>query len=590
MMTIAPGKTHHCSLGGGGSTSVVTNWTRILALPSAELMSSIVKHRRFPQEIMSTFLHEVTHHWCFHSLVGRAISESYLASRRFAGSTSATSEPDSRSDDSWNFFHNLVRFRVANSLFRPLSEGLALFAEHDIFPGKSELISVPMGALSRWFTPKDGTEESGVEGAQRELELLLLAQRVSANAENRKIQLLSQPLRYETQSPIAGVAGGYLAGYLTIKNLRIALLRRGCMKFLDADFFMCFVRSYIFEDFGLVERILAPISSEEKYAADLFAYFQVRMGALAIETTREQADEFEQWVLDPVLRLDPATSPLQSNSASIEAAQQALHDLELDLMGTASIAIDEALKHSDRWVVAQRHLICVAHSECEVRTTATHAIVEATVDGRRWPIISLPLHEMNAAPAPSGKGTCECYVSTVANLFAIAISVEGKLVSCFHLTDADEGVKRDFVDYRFDLLRAEQAESLADTGIEDLVGKLGLDTFLRALLSRLETSADEFYRKCALIFVDEDEQIVNVNAAMRDHGFLSFLDGDLSALEGFASLSLIASTTAHPELLRDILQTRGHDLDALRAEANGRGAKSGLQFLYNSDEAFFCAI
>lgn len=514
---------------------------------------------------------------------------SYLAAGRFASTKVMEGELDSSSNETWEFFNNIVRFRVANSLLRPLSEGLALFAEHDIFPGDSEIISTPMAALSRWFTAKDSTEQSGRDGVQKDLASLLLAQRTSQSAESRKIQLLSQPLQYDGQSAAGGVAGGYLAGYLTIKNLRTTLLRGGRMKFIDPDFFLCFVRSYIFDDFGLVELILAPIASEEKYASDLFNYLQLRLQSLAIETSSEKAEAYEQWILNPKLREDTSQSPLQSKKSSIQAAQRALEKMHLDLNSEEDCTdLERGLKYLDRWTLTQRHLICVASCQCEVKITATNAIVEATgTDGMRIPVLSLPLHELKAVP--SGKGTCECYVSTEANLFAVVVSVHGKLVACFHLTDTEEAMKRDFVDYQFDLLHAEEAESRSAKVIEHVMDQMGVDDFLKELLSSVENAADTLYRKYALIFVP-DELTDEVGAVMGHRGVLSLLEGDLSTLEGLASLSLMASMTGHAESIQDLLLLRGHDMGALRADVKSRLTKSGFHILYELDDVVFSAI
>ena len=180
----------------------------MLLMPSADLLPEIVKRGHLPPAILPTFLHEFMHHWCFHSPVGQALAASFLEGRQFAVVSSSCGDLDHDSDDYWNAAHDLLRFRVANALLRPFSEGMALFAEHDLFVGEEALVSESGRTAYKLFCDsatrakefKDGSPFGG-------LKRLLIRERISQGAESRKIHLLSQPLRYSSRDTSSGVCG-----------------------------------------------------------------------------------------------------------------------------------------------------------------------------------------------------------------------------------------------------------------------------------------------------------------------------------------------------------------------------------------------
>src|SRR5260370_14841734 len=95
--------------------------------------------RRLDPEVLPTLLHEVCHHWCFHSPVAAAVSVAHLnATRVLAAPRTPTF------DDEIHVARLYARAQALSVLLRPIAEGLALFAEFDALPGRSRIQTKPM--------------------------------------------------------------------------------------------------------------------------------------------------------------------------------------------------------------------------------------------------------------------------------------------------------------------------------------------------------------------------------------------------------------------------------------------------------------
>src|SRR5215813_1003714 len=132
------------SLFGGDSgdeyarTDLVSNHT---VFKDQEYYRALLQGQDLPVHTFSSFIHEATHHWCFISPVGTALSLLYLSVARKALrwlNTNDYSQFQEALDD-------LCAFEVAVNWLRPLNEGLAQFAEYDVLPPESgRLISPPL--------------------------------------------------------------------------------------------------------------------------------------------------------------------------------------------------------------------------------------------------------------------------------------------------------------------------------------------------------------------------------------------------------------------------------------------------------------
>lgn len=220
-------------------TDPLANLVVLSALDISRHLDEIVR-RDMPIGTLPTFLHEVTHHWCFDTPVGVALHLLFLQARR-----SAWIGLKQRSEDhAWDTLDSVVRYEAALNLLRPLSEGLALFAEHDVIPGQTRIISRPMQIMACVYGRAVAVRGETPYG---KLPLVLAAARLSRHHLRRKADLYIQPMTCDE--------GGYLPGYLLVKCLWADALRQSPI-FLDTDFFFQYLCSHIFHDWSLVAALL----------------------------------------------------------------------------------------------------------------------------------------------------------------------------------------------------------------------------------------------------------------------------------------------------------------------------------------------
>jgi hypothetical protein len=114
-------------------TNAITNAALFARLNTIEYLRWLGARDNSVNEVLPQFLHEFTHHWCFDSKVGSAIAMVRLRAQRHATVHSQAHRAQILGD--------VVRARAAEIVLRPLSEGLALFAEFDIVPGRGRVSS-----------------------------------------------------------------------------------------------------------------------------------------------------------------------------------------------------------------------------------------------------------------------------------------------------------------------------------------------------------------------------------------------------------------------------------------------------------------
>lgn len=208
---------------------------------------ALLRQQPLPIDAFSSFIHEATHHWCFMSPVGTALSFLYLAAAKRTLRALATRKGallDQALDD-------LCVFDIVVRFLRPLNEGLALFAEYDVRPSETANLSSPplRATLGHLFRMRDRLDFDAPDWRERSYAFQddLTRWRVSRRTIDRKSELLLQPLDVN--------ASAYLLGYLTVKQLW-KNARHFYEEFQAADVFLIFVRKLIYADYSLVEALL----------------------------------------------------------------------------------------------------------------------------------------------------------------------------------------------------------------------------------------------------------------------------------------------------------------------------------------------
>lgn len=264
------------------SIDAISSLTTLPLLRDPKDLVEILGKGRPSLEHLLPFLHESTHHWCAGREVGAALG-------RLAGQiVLEMSDLHDIADDSQTverldrLGRLLFRYEAGKELLRPLSEGLALFAEFDIVSGvHSTLISPPYQWLRSIFLARWKHETMGLARVLADEQVgklsptdaaygkdvgtywSLLIARMLPSAVERKLRLLLNPILLE--------AGGYLPGYLTVKSSWWTSARKESVLLRETDLFSAFLCEYIYGDPVLAAILVNPNFSESE-AVGKFAH------------------------------------------------------------------------------------------------------------------------------------------------------------------------------------------------------------------------------------------------------------------------------------------------------------------------------
>ena len=257
-----------------GSLDLITSAGLISSQPISEYFESI-RLGRLPYDLFATFLHEATHQWCLWSPVGTSLSLLNLELHR-----------ECRRDALFLLVPSAVpiqaRVSTVRRVLEPLLEGMAQFAEFDLYTGTSSVTS----SITEWTMTLFNHEAGELIGNDplHRFRYLLLKFRSSDSGIRRKADMLVRPLTAER--------GGYLTGYLTVKNLWHSAVRRS-PRLRDPDLFLTYLRSLVFEDFGLAEILLGPPTDEYVDFDRLSARVIERLKLLSRGDLDEHVRQFE---------------------------------------------------------------------------------------------------------------------------------------------------------------------------------------------------------------------------------------------------------------------------------------------------------
>jgi hypothetical protein len=529
-------------------------------LSNAVVLSSldIARHMRqvidkdLPAATLPAFLHEATHHWCINSPVGLAQLLLFFQARRKAWRF----HRQQPADGDWDITDAVLRYEFAQALMKPLSEGIALFAEHDASTGKTLTISEPMaqaGALyARGLAVRTGA-------AYENMPLVLAGSRLTTAHIRRKADLLMQPFDYSD--------GGYLPGYLTVKTTWLFNLSHlSCPIFLDSDFFLQFFRAYFYDDWGMVACLLDDSRADIGALEPIAQRLQQRLIAFARNDGRDDdAKRFERsgkagrphvQLRAELAGTDLSYSDIDADENRSVRGKELLQALFRSLFDTwPSDPEEQMLIRLDLATLALAGTLTLAHGELDV-TRHGETLQFHADDGA--PLFSMPAPEALTA-GWSGK----LAIDIVANLMPIGLYVfltsDRTLIAAHSL---GKGAVPDLLKspdvgplvhlpHRLEVTRASR-DIVADALKDDSI------IYTRSRIAdRMQEALPQIYTRRALIGVDDDA-LTSTQDRMRADGLLPLLDDDVHRLADAAMLSLSAT-----------LSVRGERLSAIRKWSKG---------------------
>jgi hypothetical protein len=519
-----------------------------------------IYHKDLPPSCLPTFLHEATHHWCFSSPVGFAELLLFFRARREAFRYRTTGRASR--DRQWDVLDAVIRYEFAQGLMRPLSEGIALFAEHDVSIGRTATVSVPLQLASALFARGLAV----LEGTElRALPLVLAAGRLTPAHIRRKADLLMQPF--------SAADGGYLPGYLAVKNLwMLNLMHLVCPIFLDTDFFLQFLRSYFYSDWAMVARLLDPTPGDVGALGPIADHLQRRLHAFATGQGREEAAlKYEKDALSGGQTLElKATGGSFSfaydevpdgNEEASRIGKVRLQDLFGDLFNvTPSTEDEQALVELDLLTLKLWSTITLGHADLQASASDKNLeFLHADA-----PIFRIRRPE-GIQPGWSGRMGVEVVADTWPTGLYLFLTNDDGLVETRSLGIGDVPAKLTETFMHADSRQAvvERSRQLLQETLDD--PSIGIAaTHARNELKRL---VDPIYLPRAL-FVPSDDQFSSISRAMSLEGLLPLLGGSLDLLSDAAAASLLIPLNHVPQSVSAFRKWTDADPDAAIARVN----------------------
>lgn len=529
----------HCSLGERAFTDLITNATQFSGISLEDDIRRILSVGGFPLESLPTVLHESTHHWCFMTPVMCTLAFLDTRSRMRAIEWAVTGD-DSIAAAA---FDDRLRHEAATAALRPLAEGLAQFFEYDVMPyPQTPVVSPPMLWANAFFGDVRDPEGSWGNTLRRALG----SARLGDALVRRKTNLLLQPLDCAS-------GGGYLPGYLTVKNLWM-LFRRKHSAFYDADLCAMLIRRYFYGDYGLVNYILDTRLSGPQWLAGLIDQIGYRLDSLIkvdlpkaekvlIETGLNPTERvvYEGWVRlsdNPPMDTDPkiAQQGLKRLGALVD-------DLRKSLSGSQLGEHAEALSNFQMSPIAYRHLLWLGQVDVELRPTAGGKV--AVMQAGAALFEADPVHDARDTPAA---GQMDLYISVYDYFIGAIISPRGSretIATCVKGAVKEETALR-FRDLYGNRARLESLQKTLADVYATLAKTFRMTELHEKLLAHVVAMSDNIYVSGAMMCVPRHLR-QSVGDLMRKDGVLAVVDGDLRLLKSAAALSMAAAVRMHPE-------------------------------------------
>jgi hypothetical protein len=434
-------------------TDPVTNLTGLRHGNPEELASGLIKGR-LPGTTWHLFIHELTHHWCFNTPVGHALSVLYI--RPFLELLDRDTFPAESSDEDAGSRYisglDIVTYDMAMGLLFPILEGMAMFCEFDVTPHlDGEAYSLPLHLTVMFYIGGTGADED----LDTAIGKFLLIRRTSWSMVERKAGLLAYPL--------SKVDEGYLAAYLMIKQLRLKLAARD-ERLWNGDVFLRFLHQYIFCDLGLVARLLEPDNgTHDRYqtVANAFNDRVTRLHRMDSPTLKDMVDQ--------VINLATALGVRQYVSWDDNVSQRSAFD------NNPSLGVDSELRQSgvDYLLSALEQIRQPAAADQPLQTAAGQALRLMFVQRDVFRILHQPVnfhvHPAGTLSLQYGDlhmtfklvadislaegnydGTITGCIVPRANTFFIAVAIDGRIIGLSVIGDPPSILENQLMHYRMD--------------------------------------------------------------------------------------------------------------------------------------------
>lgn len=534
--------------------------------------------------LLNTFLHEVTHHWCFMSPLGNALALLRMRAYRRAAVT-LSGERDESSD----LLDDVMRQQATVEMLRPLAEGLACFMELDAVPGNASVISGPMVAACMHF---GGVENRKNGELDRTLFYLLYETRLHTSSFQRRENILASRFGLEE--------GGYLAGYLSVKNLW-NFARTHVVAAADADLFACFLRSFIYDDYAFVAVVLDPSACEGDAVNIVANYFLSRVrtflsmdleAAFAEYEKSYLAGEVEEKRLGSLVGRHGKLAGLGIDADQAQLGKERLLALVSELFECDdSIPLMRMAMDADLKRFHKREMFCIASLDGQARVNEFGRVLfHAVMDGKVDEMPTMAVEGINGISIGEASGTLEVYFIPMERARVVVISRGAEVVFVEFSGKIDDDRKAQIQERlsprRDDLIEIGSQEKVLQAVIED---NPIAAYFFQKLNSDMQEPLEEIYLWMATLGV-KTECWEDVARDLRIGGIFQVMEEDVSFLTGLSFLGAVTTITSEPDEIKELALKVGIDLAYTLKRAAELESRRGVRTVLQQDGFIHCLL
>lgn len=525
------------------ATYPVTNFVELKAIDSQQVFRGLLESR-LPNSTWPSIAHELTHHWCFLSPVGEALTHLYFRPILEWNGSSGGASPHQIEKLQYRTGNDFITYEVAYGALWPIIEGMALFCEFDLAPDPSSVsLSFPLFWTYRLYAHSHQEAQPSPQASHLEMDTatasFLLDVRTSRGMIRRKASILAQPLTQAEE--------GYLAGYLFFKNLWVSLATRDD-RFWPADNFFRFMHQFIFCDMNLVQKLLRPDDGVRDRFTDVSGYIVDRLNYIIGEGLSEVADPLLRHIDDPIplgstsasiTDYDHQKSILLANPVTSRDTAAWVEGIDLLVGEKATLAQhggegDESVHDTLATLIAQRQVFTIVEHEVEI--VVDQDGVASVYDGDH----RAAMFSSSLGPGTLN-GTMGAYLVTHLGASFVAIGANGGILTFQFTHNVTHPFAEQVSTFRTDGRNLLDSLASLRGDLEDSVAK---DSTVQVILEHQRNWVRDFRARIArqhalpyLAGVERERVLVQFDSS---NSFASVVESS-AKLRGLAAISLISS-------------------------------------------------
>jgi hypothetical protein len=474
---------------------------------------------------------------------------------------------------------DLVRLEVTQAIMRPLAEGLALFAEYDAISRVLSAAWSPLPVAIAWnFAGADRIDKTNLPEPYRTLSMageLVSGARLSRHAIAAKASVLAQPL--------SSTAGGYLPGYLAVKNMWRHLYRQGMRIYGESDIALAYLRSFFYEDQSLAAAILSPPETDiSRGSNDVIEAFTRRLSEFGRVTLDDVRDFEAHLASTPTEEDQRGHLPGRHLPGLLRSETEDLHSRELiahainDYQRTSLIAriFPEIARDTMDLYETQRHRLFLTVCSVQVEISLGPEGGGITVHWQRIPVLVVRPTDMAPEQDTPDGSTITTPTKAQLDIVLVAFGKYSGLARAAVVKHGDHilsctvwGPEKAREEIRKMILasfksRDEKIQTTDSFRVlaEPIVGEHAWLRFAREyIMNSLPSITDNIYRDTALWHSRDTAAIDNCADLMRENGMYALL-GSAHALKRMSLLGLAAGIDPRESHIDRIFHEHGYDL------------------------------